>query len=409
MNRIICDICGSEYPETADRCPICSYPRQGTEKLVAAGAAAAVEKVKGGRFSAKNVKKRRKAQQKAAAAAAVEAEELPQKNPNRPLWITIIILLIAILLVSAYIGVRFFRGRDMFLGGTTTAGTTLPTQTTVPPTIPCAGIRLESAVIALDDIGQEQKISLKLTPENTTDVVTYVSSDPSVAQVNEDGLVTAIGTGEADITITCGEKVAVCAVICWFQEETTLPPETTAPVETTAPTEAIKATEATKATKPAEPAELTLDVTDASCFAQNEVFTLSVKLGSQSVSRSKVTWTTSDPDVATVEKGTVTAVGKGTATITAEYQGKKATCVVRCRFDDTSWKASASDVTLGVGESFRLSVTNTSGETADAIWTMDLEGVVSIDGRTVTGRAPGTVTLTTTVDGVTMTCIVRVK
>lgn len=412
MNRIICDICGSEYPETADRCPICSYPRQGTEKLVAAGAAAAVEKVKGGRFSSKNVKKRRKQQQKAAAAAAA-SEELPEKNPNKPLWIVIIILLIAILLVSAYIGVRFFRGRDMFLGGTTTAGTTLPPQTTVPPTVPCEAIGLETNII-LDEVGQEHQIVLKLTPENTTDAVTYVSSDPAVAEVTEQGMVIANGTGEATITVTCGNATAQCKVFCWLQEETTLPPETTAPVETAAPTEPPKATEAPKATKPAEPKpteakELKLDVTDASCFTQGEVFTISVKLGSQSVSRSKVTWTTSDPNVATVEKGTVTAVGKGTATITAEYEGKKATCVVRCRFEDTSWKASASDVTLGVGESFRLSVTNNSGETADAIWTMNLDGVVSIDGKTVTGRAPGTVTLTTTVDGVTLSCIVRVK
>ena len=62
-----------------------------------------------------------------------------------------------------------------------------------------------------------------------------------------------------------------------------------------------------------------------------------------------------------------------------------------------------------MGEVFRLKVTNSAGETAKAIWTMDREGVVSIDGRSVTGRAPGTVTLTTTVDGVTLTCIVRVK
>lgn len=407
MNRIICDICGSEYPETADCCPICSYPRQGTEKIITAGAAeAAVTKVKGGRFSARNVKKRRRAQEKAIAASG----EAPVKNPNKPLWIVIIVLLVAIFLVSLYIGVRFFRGWDMFTGvGTTTAGTTLPTGTTVPPTVPCAGIQLETSVIALDDAGQEHQLVLTLLPENTTDTVAYVSSDPAVAEVTELGLIIANGPGQATITITCGNESRECTVVCWFQEETTVPAETTAPTE---PPETTKATEATKAAetvKTTESAELTLDVTDASCFTQNETFTLSVKLGSQSIGRSKVTWTSSDPAVAAVENGTVTAVGKGTATITAEYQGRKATCVVRCRFSDTAWKASASDVTLAVGESFRLSVSNNSGETADAIWTMSVDGVVSVDGKTITGRAPGTVTLTTTVDGMTMTCIVRVK
>lgn len=414
MNRIICDICGSEYPETAERCPICSYARQGTEKVIAAGAAdAAVEKIKGGRFSAKNVKKRRKQQLKAAAVSEVA----PEKDLNRPLWIVIIVLLVAILLVSLYIGVRFFRGRDLFTGGaqTTAVQTSIPTGTTVPPTVPCAGIRLETGVIALDEAGQEHQIALTLTPEDTTDAVTYVSSDPAVAEVTERGLVIANGSGQATITITCGDVTETCEVICWFAEETTAPVETTAPTEppettkATEPTKATEANKATEATKATEPAVLTLDVTDASCFTQNETFTLSVKLGSKSVGRSKVTWTTSDPKVATVENGKVVAVGKGTATITAEYEGKTATCVVRCRFEDTSWKASAADVTLGVGESFKLTVTNNSGETADAIWTMNVDGVVSINGKTITGRAPGTVTLSTTVDGVTMTCIVRVK
>ena len=135
-------------------------------------------------------------------------------------------------------------------------------------------------------------------------------------------------------------------------------------------------------------------------------------LTSQTVSLSsgsKVTWNTSDAGVATVENGVVTAVGKGTATITAEYKGKKAQCIVRCRFEDNSWKASATDVTLSVGESFPLTVTNNSGETADVSWSADTEGIVSVSGRAVTALAPGTVTLTASVDGVSVSCIVRVK
>ena len=110
-----------------------------------------------------------------------------------------------------------------------------------------------------------------------------------------------------------------------------------------------------------------------------------------------------------MKKGTVTAVGPGNTTITAEYQGQKASCIVRCQFEDTSWRASSTDVTLGVGESFRLHVVNGSGETADADWTMSAEGVVSVKGDTVTGLSAGTVTLSATVDGVTVRCVVRVK
>ena len=419
MNQIICDICGSEYPEGYDRCPVCSYPRQGGEKVVAAGAVeAAREKVKGGRFSTKNVKKRRKAQKKAALAAetAGAAEQPEQKgSPNKPLWIIIVLLLVAIVLVSAYIAMRFGSGLGQFLPLPTDAPTTVgtvPTEPTVPPTTPCAAITLDTAVIALDEAGQQHQIGMKLIPEKTTDPVTYLSQDPAVAKVDEKGLLTAVGSGQTVITITCGKIVRECTVVCWFEEATTAPTETTVPPETTKPTEA------------AEPAVLKLDPEDVSCFTAGESFTLYARLGDSSVGRSKVTWSTSDSKVAKVEKGVVTAVGKGTATITAEYNGEKATCVVRCRFENSvdsedreeqgsqesaDWTASHSDVSISVGESFRLKVTNSAGDTAKAIWTMDVDGVVAVDGRIVTGKAPGTVTLTTTVDGVTMTCIVRVK
>ena len=430
MNQIICDICGSEYSEGYDRCPVCSYPRQGGEKIVAAGAVeAAQEKVKGGHFSTKNVKKRRKAQKKAEQAAhsaetepeqeeqeAQEEQVSRRERSNRPLWITIILLLLAITLVTAYIAIRFGQGLGAFLPVQTTAHeSTVPTETTQPPAVPCAAISLDTSVIALDAAGAQHQIGLKLIPEKTTDPVSFVSEDPAVVQVDESGLLTAVGSGQTTVTITCGEIVRKCTVMCWFADATTAPPETTVPPETTKPTEATEA------------AVLKLDPEDVSCFTAGERFELYARLGSSTVGRSKVTWSTSDAKVAKVEKGTVTAVGKGTAVITAEYNGMKAVCTVRCRFENTSgsadegqqedqgsqqtkdWKASHSDVSIAVGETFRLKVTNSAGDTAKAIWTMDQDGVVAIDGRAVTGKAPGTVTLTTTVDGVTMTCIVRVK
>ena len=411
MNKIICDTCGSEYPETMERCPVCTYPRQGTEKVVAAEAAAVATKVKGGRFSSKNVKKRQKAQRKAAQA------ELGG-NPNKPLVIVIILLLVAILLVSAYIAVRFLRstGKLNFPAKTeTTAATTIPTETTLPPTVPCQGIVMDAAVLDLENLGDQKLLAVQAVPTDTTEVLTFVSADPAVAEVDDTGLVTAVGPGQTTITITCGGAVKTCTVVCWFQPETTAPVETTVPVETTAPTQP----------KPTEAPVLKLDLEDVSCFKAGESFNLYVTLGSTSVGRSKVTWTTTDPKVATVEKGYVTAVGKGEATITAEYDGQKATCIVRCRFESTTetkpaeeeqeqtgntgWKASHSDVSITVGESFRLTVKNSEGKTADAIWTQSQEGIVSIEGKTITGRIPGTVTLTTTVEGVTFTCIVRVK
>ena len=413
MNQIICDICGAEYPETAERCPICNYPRQGNEARAAVREETVRTKAKGGHFSSKNVKKRRKARQK--------AENGKKPSSDKPLIVVIVLLLIAIVLVSAYIAMRFWGGRNELSGllqkepAVTTTAPAVPS--TAAPTIPCTKVELAESVVELGGAGEQFQLSVKPAPENTTDLVTYASSDEAVATVSETGLVTAVGAGQAQITVTCGGVSAACLVDCWFPAETTQPVETTAPqVTEVQPTQP----------KPTEKPVLVLDPEDASCFSAGESFTIYPRFGGSSVSRSGVKWTTSDPKVATVENGVVTAVGKGTATITAEYEGQKAVCMVRCRFENpasseeqgnqeeqqpqsASWKASHSDVSISVGESFPLTVKNKSGETADAIWTMSVDGVVSIDGSTVTGRAPGTVTLTTTVDGITMTCIVRVR
>ena len=381
MDQIICDICGSEYAGTADRCPVCSYPRQGNEKAAVTAVQAERTKVKGGRYSTRNVRKRRKAQRRA-----------ERDSSNRGLWITIILLLVAIALVSAYIALRFWDGWGSFTGGTQT--TTRPSTTaapTVPATVPCIALSLGSGVVELEELGQQARLSVKAMPENTTDAVVYASAEPAVAQVSDSGVVTAVGPGQTTITVTCGDQREECTVICWFRMETTQPAETTAPPETTAP------------------AVLTLDHTDASLFQPGESFTIKALLGSTYLGRSELTWTSSNPDAATVEKGVVTAVGPGNTTITARYQGLEATCIVRCQFRDTAWRASSTDVTMAVGDSFVLQVINHSGETADVVWTMSEQGVVSMEGDTVTGLKTGTVILSATVDGVDLWCIVRVK
>ena len=421
MNHIICDICGTEYPENAERCPICGYLRQGTEKVAVAREVVERTRVQGGRYSNKNARKRRRARRK-----ALRRERMKK---NKSLLLVIALLMIAIVLVTAYIGARFWGGRDAFTdmlqtGPASTTETIAPS--TAAPTVPCVKVVLNTAVVELDAVGQQYQLHASPMPENTTDVPVYASSDESVATVTDTGLITAVGDGQAEISVTFGGVTETCLVDCWIPEETTLPPETTVP-ETTAPVETIAPTEP----KVEQTKKLTLSHTDVTCTYKGEQFTIKVKLNGQYIDRSEVTWTTTDAAIATVENGVVTAVGKGEATITAEYQGKKATCIVRnsIKADSGSqnnggsenssgsenqtnskgWKISHSDVSIKVGESFNLTIKNSSGEYADVIWTMSVDGVVSFSGKTITGRAPGTVTLSATVDGVQLKCIVRVK
>ena len=59
MSKLICDICGTSYSEGVDKCPTCGYSRAFEEAADNAAQRPAVrEKVRGGRFSKKNVRKR---------------------------------------------------------------------------------------------------------------------------------------------------------------------------------------------------------------------------------------------------------------------------------------------------------------------------------------------------------------
>ena len=61
MSKIICDVCGTSYPDTANQCPICGKlkqdnPASATDTVNAQDNGYAY--VKGGRFSHANVRKR---------------------------------------------------------------------------------------------------------------------------------------------------------------------------------------------------------------------------------------------------------------------------------------------------------------------------------------------------------------
>lgn len=428
MSKINCDICGTVYPDNANACPICGYPRKGSdyeaEEQAAAvsvnTAAAASARVKGGRFSNKNVKKRNQAAAAGSANRGRKRQPEEEKKNNKGLVIAVVLLFIAVLLVGGYILWRFIDGRGAYDESTLpntdtnpstsqTDGTTEPTETEPEETgIPCIAMTISDASVELSDVGRGWKLSISLTPVDTTDTLTFVSSDEDVVYVSPDGRLTAMGPGTATITITCGQVSKVCTVYCNFEEETQ-PSETTEatePEETTRPTEAN--TEGLK-----------LSHSDVTLFYEGESFTIKVTDNGAAVSPAAVVWASSDESVATVgANGKVTAVAGGSATITATYNGKTLKCIVRCKieekptepqYSDSNWKISHSDVTISVGESFTLKLTNDAGETAAVTWSMSKTGVVSMSGNKVTGAGSGTVSITATIDGQTFTCIVRVK
>lgn len=84
--------------------------------------------------------------------------------------------------------------------------------------IPCTGVELN---ISATSVEAEKTVSLTatLTPSNTTDAVSWNTSDDEVATVNN-GVVTGVAKGTATITVTCGSFSDTCSVtvIAYFRE-----------------------------------------------------------------------------------------------------------------------------------------------------------------------------------------------
>ena len=158
-----------------------------------------------------------------------------------------------------------------------------------------SGISIDRASMKLLK-GESMTLSAEVTPEDATDAVTWSSSDASVATVDQNGNVTAVGVGTATITATAGDCSATCEVTV---------------------------------TIPFIPVSgITLSQNTASLFV-DESMTLSAEVTPEDATDKTVTWSSSNVSVATVDQnGNVTAVGVGTATITATAGDCSATCEV---------------------------------------------------------------------------------
>ena len=82
----------------------------------------------------------------------------------------------------------------------------------VTVTTEATDITLNRSQLALQP-GETGPLAAAVTPADATNkAVSWVSSDPNVATVSDEGLVTGVTEGEATITASCGEISAVCKV-----------------------------------------------------------------------------------------------------------------------------------------------------------------------------------------------------
>ena len=448
MNKIICDVCGTMYPETATQCPICgcakpedasAIPEDGAQTEVAAGA---YSHARGGRFSKSNVRKRNKAATKVTKAAAVsedpeeEASDTEEKtnDSNTGLIIAIVVLLISIVGMLCYIFFTYFAPglfADATQPSTTVAVTTTVATQTEEPEIKCESLDLQvpNNQITLESADQAWLLNVAATPANTTDEITYTTSDPSIVLVSADGRVTPVSNGTATITVTCGDVVKQCQVVCNIAAEPTVEETTEA---TVAPT-----TEPT--TAPTEPA---VDITKFYIYPRtdctidiDETFTLLLRDGNHK--KVDVTWTATVEGYFKIDGNKITGL-KATPQnaneadkirATCTYEGVEFSCIIRVRgkapevvvppteptdytgptIDDPGYEISHTDVTIRGGEKFTLTLKDSNGQPVEAVWETDNPGIVSINGNVITGAVKGKTIVYFRVANYVYECIVRVS
>lgn len=409
MSNVICDVCGTTFPETATHCPICGCAKSPSAQTVSVDEVPHNQErtisnnyARGGRFAKNNTKHNTRAHVSNGRFSSDRSRSNEPQENNKGLIAVVIVLLLAIVMVVIYIGVNVLFTDPGGDPGQSGPNSPQGNDGADGQSIACTSIKLSHKFINLTSENESFELAvIEKLPENTTDNVTYVSADPTIATVDANGIVVPVGYGETIITVTCGSVTEECRVNSTVGD----PPVTTVP---TLPAATVPAGFTLKLETYKDSGEITISSEGASHKLYKE--TLGVKA-------SDITWTTSDPAVATVEDGKVVGVDRGVCTITATIGSQTATCLVRCTFDaaePTSYRLNISSATIAKDESFNLSLQDkeTGANVQGIEWQASKEGVVEINGNKITG---GTVSKLTAVDvyveyeGVTYTCKVYVK
>ena len=153
------------------------------------------------------------------------------------------------------------------------------------------------------EIGKDETLTATVNPEGIEQAVEWSSDNDDVATVDENGKVTAVSVGKANITATSTADQIISASC----EVTVVPVKETG---------------------------ITLDKTEI-VLKPNQTETRAATIEPQNAGDTTVEWTSDNPDVATVDNnGAVTAVAPGEATITAmTVNGLTATCKVTVTAD----------------------------------------------------------------------------
>ncbi|WP_394917069.1 Ig-like domain-containing protein [uncultured Robinsoniella sp.] len=183
--------------------------------------------------------------------------------------------------------------------------------------ISVSGITLNQTSITLNE-GEKASLSATVYPADATDNgVIWSCTNNKVATVDSYGKITAIGAGNAMVTVKTndGNFAADCQV-----KVIAATPEK--------PTEPTKPTEPAKPTQPAKVTGITLNM-ERKYLRKGMTVNIKAKVSPADAVNKKVSWKSSNRKVAIVSSGKVTAKGNGNATITASVGSVKASVKIR--------------------------------------------------------------------------------
>lgn len=250
-------------------------------------------------------------------------------------------------------------------------------QTDLSVVVPVTGISLNKNETTIAR-GATEQLTATVEPEGTGSTVAWSSDNEEVAKVDQNGLVTAVGKGTANITATAGGQSASCAVTV------------NAPlkgIQITGERDTIKKGDKEKLSVVYDPEDTTDDTT--------------------------VTWSSDNEKVATVDQtGLVTAVADGTANIKAKVGTLEATYAITVQEVKLNGITIKDATTIHRGETETLEVTYDPENTTDdktVEWTTTDPAVATVDGSgTVTAVGIGSANITAKVGNHTDVCVVTV-
>ena len=247
-------------------------------------------------------------------------------------------------------------------------------------------VRLNKELMSDLNVGETQKLEVTVTPKTAQVTLVWASDNEAVAVVDDEGNVTGVAPGTAEVSVTADEAVAKCKVVV---------------------------------TSP-KPQGLSLDV-ETLDMTVGQTHKLEATVSPAGAVADDIQWSSSNESVATVKDGTVIAVSEGKAVISVSCNGGKliAECEVTvAKQGEEKVKVSSinmvQELELTVEQSYTLSVSVLPENADDKTVTFSVDGeCVSVDqtGKIV-ALAEGTAVVTATANdgsGVNAQCNVTVK